>query len=52
VSLSGRELGEVRLTAGDSAVVTGVARAACVSLADAEIVVWAWNLDSTAQEPP
>jgi quercetin 2,3-dioxygenase len=51
VSLAGQELDEVRLTAGDSALLADAADLACMALADAEVVVWAWNLDPTTLEP-
>jgi hypothetical protein len=44
VVLAGDSVGEVRLGAGDSALVTDVVDAVCVGLDEAEIVVWAWQL--------
>jgi quercetin 2,3-dioxygenase len=51
VSLSGSELGDARLAGGDSALLSGVPDVECAALADAEIVVWTWSPDPTAQKP-
>jgi len=51
VSLSGSEVGDARLAAGDSALLSRAPDVECAALADAEIVVWTWSPDPTAQGP-